>query len=307
MRETIDFIGIGAGRAGSTWLWENLQRHPQVFMPEDKELYYFNSELPEDVNARNPNFGKPVSWYLAKFANARPEQICGEITPVYIWSKSAPAAIHAFNPGIKLLVTIREPVDRLFSDYLYRRQMGMIGPMTFKEFVEKYEFMVEWSYFGQFLSTFFSLFPREQICVVRFEDIKKRPVEVIDRVVEFLGIDRLELPVGKENVNPSGVPVYPLYSRLFRQVRLFARRSGMEPLVEWFRQTPVGLKLKSTALSSRPYEHRPTLDPDVAQRLRGLFHDDIGRIEALTGLDLASWKDARPVPVAATPEPAPAR
>jgi len=76
-RKKIDFIGIGAGKAGTTWLWHGLRQHPGIFMPDQKELHYFNMISFEDDKIRNPRFDQPLSWYLDYFSAALPSQICG--------------------------------------------------------------------------------------------------------------------------------------------------------------------------------------------------------------------------------------
>ena len=76
----IDFIGIGAAKAGSTWVADNLRRHPDIFIPKKKELNYF---CKTELATRVPNYRykKPLSWYHAFFTDAGPGQVKGEISP----------------------------------------------------------------------------------------------------------------------------------------------------------------------------------------------------------------------------------
>ena len=78
------FICVGAGKAGTTWLWEMLRLHPGIYLPDVKEIHYFNDIAYEASDVRNPNFRKPVGWDLRCFAAARPDRVCGAISPSYL-------------------------------------------------------------------------------------------------------------------------------------------------------------------------------------------------------------------------------
>ena len=99
----IDFIGIGAAKAGSKWLADNLRNHPQIFIPGKKELIYFNKTMLYGDNIQNFRYEKPVSWYHSFFENARPDHIKGEISPHYFTSPEAVKRIYQYNPDIKLI------------------------------------------------------------------------------------------------------------------------------------------------------------------------------------------------------------
>ena len=108
------FLGIGAQKGGTTTLQRLLQHHPQVFLPDAKELHYFSLHY-----ARGPR------WYAAQFEAALPDQFCGEITPYYLFHPEAPARIASLLPDVKLVILLRDPVERALSQYFHSRRLGL--------------------------------------------------------------------------------------------------------------------------------------------------------------------------------------
>src|SRR5919201_2388998 len=100
-----DFAYIGTSKAGSTWLFNVLSLHDQVYLASNKGLYYFDG-----------HFDKGEDWYLRHFDGAAAGQVKGEISHSYLSSPEVPERIAAVDPRMKLLACLREPVDRAFSD-----------------------------------------------------------------------------------------------------------------------------------------------------------------------------------------------
>ena len=103
-----DFLGIGTQKGGTTYLHGLLQEHPQVFLAHPKELHYFSL-----------HHGRHVGWYADHFADASTGQRCGEVTPYYLFHPLAAERIHAAIPNVKLVVLLRDPVERALSQYFH--------------------------------------------------------------------------------------------------------------------------------------------------------------------------------------------
>ncbi len=101
-----DFICIGAQRAGTTWLYQCLKEHPAVFVPEKKEVRFFNYQYSEGLD-----------WYRSHFEGHQPGQILGELTPDYHRQAEAIDRIAKDVPGVKLVYVLRDPVARAYSQY----------------------------------------------------------------------------------------------------------------------------------------------------------------------------------------------
>ncbi|MGH9187538.1 MAG: sulfotransferase [Acidimicrobiales bacterium] len=284
------FLGIGAGKSGTTWIWEMLRRHPEVFLPDEKELHYFNDQAWEFDPTPNPRATEPPEWYLAHFREAAPSQVCGEFSTSYIWNPTAAARIHAFDPSIKIVVTLRDPVERLFSFYLFAMQRGLVGvDRSFEQTLAERPCLIGRTAYGACLSRYFHLFPQDQVHVIFHHDIRDQSERVLTHLERFIGVGPY-VPQGvEEEVNVTERPVNPHLTRRLRQLRFFAARSPLEPLARLAKRA--GGKRAFDYLSrSKPFDERPHLDPDSAARLRERMRPDVERLEALLGVNLASWK-----------------
>ena len=120
-----DFLGLGTQKGGTTTLHQLLGLHPDVHLPDRKEVHYFDLQ-PE----------QPASWYAEQFSSARPGQHCGEITPFYLFHPEVPARIRALLPEAKLLVLLRDPVERALSQVFHARKRGFEDYILHDEFPE---------------------------------------------------------------------------------------------------------------------------------------------------------------------------
>ena len=111
-----NFIGLGAQRAATTWAYACLREHPEVFIPEQKEIGFFRW-----------HYDKGLDWYASHFEGHAGEPAIGEITPGYMHSAEAIGRIATDLPSVRVFVVLREPVQRSFSAYqlLHERFCGM--------------------------------------------------------------------------------------------------------------------------------------------------------------------------------------
>ncbi len=287
----LDFLVIGAGKSGTTWIWQFMRSHPQVFVPDDKELNYFNSEPIEPAGNRNPNYGKPLDWYERFFLEAAPEAVVGELSPAYLWSETAPAEIGRYNADIKLIAVLRQPVDRTFSHHLYRLQRGYVAPgLSFERALEDAPFLIERSMYGKHLARYLDVFDRDQLKVLFYEDLKEDSRSFADQITDFLGVDPGLLPV-PGRVNRSGVPVSPRLNHLLTKIDLYTHgRPWLTRLRERLRNGRLFAMLKARLDRTVPFEVRPTVDPATRERLMAAFEPDIQRLEALLDVSLPQWR-----------------
>lgn len=125
IRPLPDFIIIGAQKAGTTSLATYLFRHPDVVAPVRKEIHYFDS----------PEFGHGPNWYRAHFRLRRPSAITGEASPYYLTHPHTPRRVHELIPHAKLVVMLRNPVDRALSHYQHQVRHGR-EPLTFEDAIK---------------------------------------------------------------------------------------------------------------------------------------------------------------------------
>lgn len=262
-----DFLYIGTSKAGSTWLFNALAIHPDVWLASNKGLYYFDA-----------HYDRGPDWYRAQFEGADGQAV-GEFSHSYLSSPEAPERIATYSPTMRLLVCLREPVDRAFSDYLdLAKNNGFTG--SFTEAVERYPRLLDRGRYATHLSHYLEHFPATQIHVGFFDDLKTGAQEYADEVYDFLGIDRIMLSAGdlRERM-PAGRPRNTAMVRLAKRASKVAASVGMR---RWRSKIKRSTVVRS-ALYKQYRDDKPRLDPAVAAELRRGFADEVARLDELLG------------------------
>ena len=109
-----NFLGLGVQKGGTTTLQRMLEQHPSVFLSPRKELHYFSL-----------HYAQGQSWYEHQFCDADEVQLCGDITPYYLFHPHAPARVQALLPHARLIVLLRDPVERALSQYFHAKRLGI--------------------------------------------------------------------------------------------------------------------------------------------------------------------------------------
>lgn len=177
-----DFLYVGPDKAGSSWLHETLIRHPDVYLTPAKDLYFFDRY-----------FDRGTDWYAEQFRDARDETVVGEICQDYLFHPAAAERIRStLGDDVRIMVCLRDPVERAWSSYLYMRKHG-IGPSTFAEALRSRPELLEHGRYATGLGRFLERFPRESVYVALFDDLVADPQVFLDGVTDFLGIAPMEL------------------------------------------------------------------------------------------------------------------
>ena len=193
------FVCIGVQKGGTTTLYDVLRGHPEVLLSDTKEVHYFSN-----------NFACGENWYLSHFDRAAGCSIRGEITPYYIFHPAAPERIRRFNPQMKLILLLRDPVDRAVSHYYHARRQGFetldfddalaaeeerlegSEPALFepgaKHYSHQHHSYIARSRYEVQISRYMKLFPAKQILILRSEDFFSGPSGVLHQITAFLGI-----------------------------------------------------------------------------------------------------------------------
>lgn len=187
-----DFLIIGAEKAGTTWLYDVLRSHPDVFLPDTKELHFFNRL---DSNGRGlSNYEtKGPAWYERQFADARPDQLLGEATPLYLCDPAAPGRIQQALPKTRFIVLLRNPVSRTWSHFRMARAKGHLADDLDCAIRRRDPNILGRGLYAQQLDLWMSLFPRDRFLIRFFEDLAVDPQLVLSDVSAWLGISSVPL------------------------------------------------------------------------------------------------------------------
>lgn len=266
-----NFLVIGAAKAGTSSLYTYLRAHPEIFMPEHKELNHF---VYSGTGGDHVYPAKTREAYEAFFASAAGETAIGEASPRYFRSRLAAERIRETLPEAKLILSLRNPVDRAYSSYQMALRNGQLAEMPFGEaIVEKFN-----RGYAEPLERWFGLFGRDRIAIVMFEDIVRRPVQTVQELYGFLGV-RTDFEPEIEVANPGGLPKNRLLHNVLmhRRVKKLGRKLA-----------PRGALNAAKEVRSRNLV-KQRMTAEERAKARAIFHDDILKTQDLLGRDLSAW------------------
>ncbi len=204
-----DFFIVGHPKSGTTALYEMLRRHPQIYMPENKEPMFFASDFTQ-LRFRSPMSGPPLESldaYLSLFSDAEPGQLVGEASSPYLWSRVAAERIAHVQPAARIIAILREPASFLRSQHLQlvqnhvewekdlrkaislegaRRQGRRIPRRSHRPQLLLYSEHVR---YVEQLRRYHAAFPSEQVLVLIYDDFRSDNEATVRTVLRFLGVD----------------------------------------------------------------------------------------------------------------------
>ena len=268
-----NYLGIGAIKAGTTWASDVLESLPEIFMAHGKELHYFSH-----------NYQNGLDWYLKKFSSARNHSALGEFSVTYMNGSTETAQrIFEFDPRLRLIVSVRDPVERAFSQYRWEKQMGKKLP-PFREALEIRPDLVSNSCYASNLRPYWKLFGAEQFFYIRHMDIKKNPDLVCQNLYRFLGVGSNYLPgMQDEVVGETIQPVNQGLENLRVRAHQAVMRYGLESIITLYRK--LGLSSLYRRLNNDESKREALGDQDKSD-LNSLFVDDMKEFERQTGVSV---------------------
>jgi hypothetical protein len=299
-----DFLVIGAGKSGTTSIDKYLHQHPEVFVPARKEPNFFGYEMIQESElagnaddlAHYRNSVTTLENYLRIFEEALPSQKKGETSNTYLYHKDAPHRIHHYIPDVKIISILRQPADRLFSRYMHLARENRTPTKNFSDCLDRNSIwwhrndLISEGFYAQNLSTYFTLFPRENIRVYLFEDFQKEPLKIMREIYELIGVDKNFEPDVSLRYNESGLIRNDLLNKIYGQGGWISRtmQSWFPGLYQRLRSN-LSLKKKMLALRSRNLEKK-NMDPAIRRALTlNVYGEDIKQLQILLGRDLSHW------------------
>jgi len=271
------FLGIGAVRSGSTWLHVLLSSHPDVYLPEmRKELHYYDR-----------NYHKGQAWYESWFPQAGAGEgyrAVGEITPSYMYCPQALERIRELKTVEKLLIILRNPVDRVYSHYRWQLRAGGTRG-SFEQFLDEFPNAIDWSQYHRHLAPFVEAFHRDNVLVLISEEVFEDVATARKSLAEFLQIDETRFPsgAGGNRVNASTIARFGGPFRIARKLGRKLRDMELDWIVEGAKRLGV------PRLFGKSTKEVPRLSKQQRDRLYEVFHEDIASLEELLERRIALW------------------
>jgi hypothetical protein len=300
-----DFFIVGAPKCGTTSLNAYLAAHPEIFMLEKREPHFFGSDL-ADI------WPQPsAAQYFELFAGSASAARRGEASGWYLRSRLAAEEIHAYSPRAQIIAILRNPVDMLpsyHSQCLWRRwetiedfeqalaaesdrRKGRRIPRRNKGNPWRLLYR-DVARFHEQLERYFSIFGRDQVCVLLFDDLVQRPEVTYRTVLNFLGVDSTFVPqftvLNSNKSNRSRVVRRAVDA--VREPSSAIHRIGTRLLPMQAARSAILTRIVLPVLRANTrVAPRPPMSPELRSRLTAEFAPDLRRLSALLGRDLGHW------------------
>lgn len=262
------FVGVGAQRAGTTWLYQCLNEHPEVFLTAEKELDFFGVDD-----------GRSLDWYRAQFEPGASYDARGEITPTYMVSPKALDELAACVPEAKLFLVLREPLSRAYSAYQLFRERRY-GDRPFEAVCTPQSDLVQYGRYAAQLAEIDQRFPPDRVKVFLYDDLEADPGGLLRDLFAFLGVDPAFEPTALRR----------RYNRImFAGTQATLHRLGLGAAVEWVKGNRLGDWIRAAHARTGKHRGMPLAEAD-RRRIAGYFADDIDRLEQRLGRDLSAWR-----------------
>jgi len=168
----IDFFCVGAPKSGTSWLYYCLKEHPEIFLPEKKEINFFSKPFPSYTSDRDFNFNKGFEWYKKYFANYDKNKIIGEFSVNYLNDKNTPSLIRQYYPNSKIIIILRNPTYRFLSHFKYAKIKNKINKIEQKNFFKHpiIKELLSIGYYDESVKRYLKNFSARQILIMYYEN-----------------------------------------------------------------------------------------------------------------------------------------
>jgi hypothetical protein len=307
----LNFFVVGAAKGGTTTVFERLNSRSDVYLSPLKEPNYYSTDI--DVSKFSAEFRANTRLDLTEYFSTSPLPILqigfvrdpqqyaflfkdapsevlikGECSTSYLWSKSAPKELRKDHPSARILIMLRNPIDRLFSHYMMARKYGFTS-LPLIEAVEKdlahsnpgwgsSELFVELGFYSDQIARWKAEFPEASIKIMLTEDLRSQ--EKWDEVLEWLNLPKRTITSGKkQDANTAGLPRFEKLNRFLTSYGLKHRLGNL---------LPSGLKRKLVTWYYNS-ENLPKITPEEREYLQKIYASEIIRLIEDHGIEVGHW------------------
>ena len=303
-----DFIIAGAMKSGTTSVHKILNEHPGIFIPNRESVLFSVDDIDQNpvffrhiknkwtYQSFDDYFEDYVSWHNSLYDDAEEGQTLGQDAPRYLPSKKAIDRISKYIPGVKILILLRDPVDRVYSHYwhwvrTYRAIYSLEDSIQFR-----HGNLLQRSFYEDQIKYCFNRLSRDQIKIVLFERFINNRNNVIEEIIDFLNVDNVRgsLKTNKHS-NKGKYPSYVNFSlwRNFLCRNAYGRKyfnnidwmPDVEELPYWQKAV---IYLDNIV---NPYQSKPSIDrnPETEQFLSAFLYDKNSDLDVLVDMDLGKY------------------
>lgn len=299
-----NFLIVGTPKGGTSSLFNYLKEHPEIYLPEQKELHFFSyNELMKNTNGPGDKLALAnviKSWeeYLSLYQGITTERMAGDVSPSYLYfSKEVIGRIKAcLGENLKIIIMLRDPIERAYSNFMHQKRL-MHETLTFNEALKVEKERMQkgygdfWRYAGHSFYyekcvDYIQTFGNENVKIVLFEDMVNRQNETISSIFKFLGVDDSFIPTNLNTVyNKGGVyKKNPVTKFLLKPsfIKEFMRKAVGNKIGRQYKQ------LKEKILNHNS-ENKSPIEQDTIKYLQAYFAEDVIKLKELVP-DISKWR-----------------
>jgi len=287
-----NFICPGAHKSATTTLYNLLRQHPDVYLPDIKELHFFDKE---------EKYSKGISWYeKVFFSEVKREKIIGEITPIYMYLEYVPQRIYSDLGGnVKFIFMLRDPIERALSHYCASYSRGYQKEETFGKAIhleektktgnceERMRFnYINRGFYSKQIKRFLKYFPKENMQFILFEDFIRDIPNIMKQIFSFLEVD-LNVSIDYNiKSNPTKMPKNIMLRDFIKETPRIVKNATKFLIPNKKLREKAVLAIKN--INYKKFE-KPELELETKNKLLKIYEKDIKELENLIDKDLSFW------------------
>jgi hypothetical protein len=290
MEKFPNFFIVGAPKAGTTSLYYYLKRHPEVFMSPVKEPNYFSYDETVKQNLYHKEKGVgTMDEYRKLFSDVNGHhKAIGEASVSYLFYPSVPEKIKGMSPEARIIISLRNPVDRAYSHYFMEHKLGYVSEsledIVFKKSKHKhahlfYQQYIELGLYYNQVKRYLDAFGDQRVKIFIYDDLADKLESMLLSVFDFLQIDRTHIPGLEGRYNTYSIPRNPLFRFLYSQKRL---RSMARKLIP-----SESVEVVKNLFLTR--DKKAQVNAAIVKELKSIYTPDIKKLETLINRNLSSW------------------
>jgi hypothetical protein len=284
----VDFFIVGAPKSGTTSLYHYLNQHQDICMSLIKEPNYFSSE---ELNDQGLYYKAKVisklESYHEIFIQEKDHQLLGEASVSYLFYQNVPLKIYKYNPTAKIIILLRNPIERAHSHYLMDYRLGhtkisldaILNDSSVKDHALLYQQYIELGFYYNQVKRYVDVFGHDNVCVMLYDQLKENNEELTNNIIRFLNVDlnhgiNFKTPYNRSKSSTNKI-IQKLYSLTF--IRKSVSFLFPNSIISYINK--IFFNNKENSLSTR-----------LEDKLYNLYSEDILLLEKMLKIDLSSWK-----------------
>lgn len=284
-----NFLIVGTPKAGTTAIYHYLNQHPEIYFSPHKEPHFFSF-----IGEQKPHWGvKTLAEYEELFEGVTTEKAIGEASTWYLYSQSAAQQIKKYIPYVKVIIILRNPIERAYSSWAFRVQCGWESIVNFEQAVQAEKNRIanhyEWDFhylqtgfYYEQIKRYFNLFPRNQIFICTHDSLNQDCISLLQNIFNFLEVDNNFIPDVSIRHNQTKLAKSQLVDNLL------TKSSHCKTVLKFLIPDAMRNRLRSKIIQNNQLLV-PKLPPELKKQYTLLYREDILKTSNLINIDFSQW------------------